>query len=85
MDLGNDDKTLANFIANNLQQTLRSDKVAQAFYRVCIETAVESAFDKSSLAGLGTLCCVVLCCVVFVIVIVIFDRTLLTYTFRSRD
>ena len=49
------DKTLTSFITNNLQQTLRNDKVAQVFYRVCVETAVESAFDKSSLAGLGTL------------------------------
>lgn len=47
------DKTLASFITSNLQQTLRNEKLAQVFYRVCVETAVESAFDKSSLAGLG--------------------------------
>ena len=36
-----------------MQQTFRNEKVAQVFFRVCVETAVESAFDKSSLAGLG--------------------------------
>eukprot|EP00026_Physarum_polycephalum_P000086 Phypoly_transcript_00086.p1 GENE.Phypoly_transcript_00086~~Phypoly_transcript_00086.p1 ORF type:complete len:2362 (+),score=414.48 Phypoly_transcript_00086:843-7088(+) len=54
-DPNSTDKTFVQFFAlnNNLQQSLRNEKVAEAFYRVCIEIAVESAFDKSSLAGLG--------------------------------
>ncbi len=46
------DKMLVTFITTTLQQAFRGDK-AHTFFRVCMEIAVESALDKSSLVGLG--------------------------------